>query len=90
MGNRVRAVVGCPGCGDGGCKPGQDVSCGRYVVRGDGVELGRIVDSVVVGDGEVWEIAWPDGTIDLLSTTQLAGVRTYRPPNRPPKDETAQ
>ncbi|MFB9403576.1 hypothetical protein [Pseudarthrobacter polychromogenes] len=54
------------------------------------MELGRIVDSVVVGDGEVWEIAWPDGTIDLLSTTQLAGVRTYRPPNRPPKDETAQ
>ena len=88
LGNRVRAVVGCPGCGEG-CGPGGP-TCGRYVVRGEGVELGRIVDSVVVGDGEVWEIEWPDGTTDLLSTTQLAGVRTYRPPNRPPRPETAE
>ena len=87
MGNRVRAVVGCPGCGDG-CTPGQGVSCGRYVVRGES-ELGRIVDSVIVGDGEVWQIDWPDGSMDLVSTTQLAGVRSYRPPNRPPRRQMA-
>lgn len=72
-----------------GCGTGGGGSCRRYVMRGED-DLGRIVDSVVVGDGEVWQIDWPDGTMDLLSTKQLAGTKTYRPPNRPPKQETAE
>jgi hypothetical protein len=54
-----------------GCGPGHGLDCGRYVVRGAD-ELGRVVDSVVVGDEEVLQIDWPDGTMDLLSTMQLA------------------
>ena len=76
MSERIRAVVGC---GTEGCE--------QLVARGE--ELGRIVDRVIVGDGEVWQIDWPDGTMDLISTTQLAGVRTHRPPNRPPGPKTA-
>lgn len=81
MSNGIRAVVGCPGCGQG-CGPGHGPGCGSYVLW-DG-DLCRIVASRVVGDGEVWEVALPDGGWDLLSTTQLEGVTAHRPPNRPP------
>ena len=63
MGNRVRAVIGCPEC-ESGCKDSQVRGCRKYVLRGEG-ELGRIVESVIVEHGEVCDIRWPDGSTDL-------------------------
>jgi hypothetical protein len=71
----ISAVVGC----------GSE-SCAQYVTRGE--ELGRIVDKVVLADCEVWQIEWADGSVYLMSTIELAGVKSHRPPNRPPMPHT--
>lgn len=51
-------------------------------MRGD--DVGRVADWIPLGDAEVWEVVWPDGSINLLHTAELAGYRPDRPPDRPP------
>ena len=48
----IRPVTGC----------GPD-GCGRHAMRGD--EVGDVVNSVTTPAGEVWEIEWADGSMDL-------------------------
>lgn len=38
--------------------------CKLRPVRGR-CEVGTVVDSVKISGGEVWEINWPDGSMDL-------------------------
>jgi hypothetical protein len=37
--------------------------CRRLAVRGD--EFGKVADTVPLPTGEVWEIHWRDGSMDL-------------------------
>lgn len=69
---RILAVLGCT---HGGCE--------QLVMRGE--EVGRVVDSAVIGAAEVWQIEWPDGSVYLMSTDEISGVVPHRPPNRPPR-----
>jgi hypothetical protein len=54
---KIRPVIGT---GPNGCE--------RWAARGG--MFGKVKDSVAVAGGEVWEIHWQDGTMDLWWTGQ--------------------
>jgi hypothetical protein len=56
---------------------------------GLGEKLGKVVDRVVIGGAEVWQIEWDGGGVYLLSTDEISGVLPHRPPNRPPSPRVA-
>lgn len=65
-----------------GCGP---EGCGQYVMRGED-EFGKVVDSVAIDGGEVWEIDWDNGTkyLHFRRTNAVDHQIDHQDPGGPP------